>query len=147
MKTIERNEIETLVPHRGKMFLLDKITEYDTTAWTVSSETKISEDFMFFDKDLCGVPNYAVFEIAAQTISALTGLYAKENNLPVNMGFILTVSNFHFNSDMISAGATVTAKAIREAEAGNVYSFSTELYTDGTLLGSGKLTVMEVTDQ
>ncbi len=145
-KIIEKDELSTLVPHRGKMFIIERITDWDAQNWNITSETKISPDFMFYDEKLQAVPNYACFEIIAQTISALTGLYARENGLPPNMGFILSVSNLHFEFDSIKEGQIVTAKAHREAAVDNVYSFTAELLLDGKPAGSGKLTVMEVVE-
>ena len=142
--TIEHEELATLVPHRGKMFIIDRITEARANEWIIESETKITPDFMFFDKAIDAVPNYACFEIIAQTVSALTGLYARENGLPPNMGFILSVSNLHFDFDSIKDGQIVKAKAVREAVVDNVFSFTAELFLDGKPAGSGKLTVMEV---
>lgn len=145
-KSIEKDELSTLVPHRGKMFIIDRITDWDAQSWNITSETKIGTDFMFYDEKLDAAPNYACFEIIAQTISALTGIYARENNLPPNMGFILSVSNLHFEFDSIKEGQVVTALAHREAAVDNVYSFTAELLLDGKPAGSGKLTVMEVVE-
>ena len=142
--TIEHDELATLVPHKGKMFIIDRITEAKASDWIIESETKITSDFMFYDKNLSLVPNYACFEIIAQTISALTGLYARENHIPPNMGFILSVSNLHFDFDSLSEGDVIRAKAMREAAVDNVYSFSSELFVNGNAAGGGKLTVMEV---
>lgn len=142
--TIEHEELATLVPHSGKMFIIDRITEAQANDWIIESETKITPDFMFYEKSADGVPNYACFEIIAQTVSALTGLYARENNLPPNMGFILSVSNLSFDFDIIKSGQTVRAKAVRESAMDNVYSFSAKLWVDGNPCGKGKLTVMEI---
>lgn len=141
---INHEELKALVPQKGKMFLLGEVTNADWQNWKIESETKITEDFMFYDKSLGGAPNYACFELVAQTIAALTGLYCRENNLPANMGMILSVSNFHFSFDFLEPGSVVKAKAIREAEMDNIYSFSAELFVDGHPSGGGKLTVMEV---
>ncbi|MBR0487218.1 MAG: hypothetical protein IJJ70_05910 [Treponema sp.] len=143
---IEHDELSTLVPHSGKMFIIDRISEADANAWKIESQTKITRNFMFYDEKLDAAPNYACFEIIAQTISALTGLYARENGLPPNMGFILSVSNLHFEFDSIKEGQIVTAQAQREAAVDNVYSFTAELLLDGKPAGSGKLTVMEVVE-
>lgn len=140
---IEHDELANLVPHKGKMFIIDKIVDAKPNDWIIESETKITRDFMFYEKSIDAVPNYACFEIIAQTVSALTGLYARENNLPPNMGFILSVSNLHFDFDFIKSGQTVRAKAIREAAVDTVYSFSAEIFIDGAKSGSGKVTVME----
>ena len=142
--TIEHEELETLVPHKGKMFIIDRISDVVLKDWIIESETKITPRFMFYDEKADGVPNYASFEINAQTISALTGLYVRENNLPPNMGFILSVSNLSFDFDIIKAGQTVRAKAVRESTMDNVYSFNAELWLDGKAAGKGRLTVMEI---
>ena len=141
--TIEHEELSTLVPHKGKMFIIDRITKANANDWTIESETKITPNFMFYDKNLAGAPNYSCFEIIAQTVSALTGLYARENNLPPNMGFILSVSNLHFDFDFLATGDVVRAKAVREAAVDNVYSFCAELFVNNKVAGGGKLTVME----
>lgn len=141
---INHEELKSLVPQKGKMFLLGEITDADWKNWKIESETRIAEDFMFYDVQSGFVPNYACFELVAQTIAALTGLYCRENHLPANMGMILSVSNFHFNFDFLEPGSVVKAKAVREAEMDNIYSFSAELFVDGHPAGGGKLTVMEV---
>lgn len=143
---IEHEELSTLLPHKGKMFIIDRITDASPAEWKIESETKITENFMFYEKSAGGVPNYACFEIIAQTVSALTGLYAREYNLPPNMGFILSVSNLKFDFDLIKPGQTIKVKSSREAAVDNVYSFTAELFLDDKPAGNGKLTVMEVTD-
>ena len=144
--TIEHEELSTLVPHKGKMFIIDRIAEAWANDWIIESETKITSDFMFYEKSVDGVPNYACFEIIAQTVSALTGLYARENGLPPNMGFILSVSNLKFDFDIVKAGQVIKAKAVREEVVDNVYSFRAEIFLDGKASGGGKLTVMEVVE-
>lgn len=140
---IEHEELSTLVPHAGRMFILDKITDANTDGWTIESETKITPDFMFYEKSVDGVPNYACFEIIAQTVSALTGLYAREKSLPPNIGFILSVTNLHFDFDTVKPGETVKVRAVRESYLENIFSFSAEIFINGRLSGKGKLTAME----
>lgn len=144
--TIEHEELQTLLPHRGKMFIVGRISEANLEAWSVESETKITEDFMFYDKEACGVPNYACFEIIAQTVASLSGLYSRENGLKPRMGFVLSVSNLKFDFDKINAGQTVKIKAFRETEMESVSSFCAEIYIDGNLVGGGKLTAMTAGD-
>ena len=64
---IEHEELAELVPHRGKMFIIGRITNASVDDWSIESETKITRDFMFFDKSSDGVPNYACFEIIVST--------------------------------------------------------------------------------
>lgn len=141
-KTIEKDQLFDYIPHRGKMFLIDRITEHDVDNWKISSETKIDENFTFFEKEKNGVPNYALFEVAAQTISALTGLYVKKNNLPPTMGMILSVSGLHFDMDFVKSGSVVGIYAERDAEMGDIFTFRTEFFVNSQKIGKGKLTVM-----
>ena len=141
--TIEHEELSTLVPHRGKMFIIDRITAADINEWIIESETKITPDFMFYEKSIDGVPNYACFEIIAQTVSALTGLYAREKSLPPNIGYILSVTNLHFDFDKVKPGETIRVLAARDSSLENIFSFSAELFINGVAAGWGKLTAME----
>lgn len=141
---IESDELITVVPHKGKMFLIERVTAYDIDAWTVSSETTVRDTCLFYDKAIDGIPNYVIFELIAQTISALTGIIIKEKNLPVNMGFILSVSALKFDVPMVKRGETIQIRAERTDEVDNVYSFSADVCVDGKAVGSGKLTVLEM---
>lgn len=143
---IEHEELAGLVPHKGKMFIIDRISYADPENWTAESETKITENFMFYDEGVGGVPNYSCFEIIAQTISSLTGICARENGLKPNMGMILSVSGLKFDFSIIKSGQVVKARAVRETVLGNVYSFAVEVYIDEKISGSGKLTVMEIVE-
>ena len=141
---IEKDELITLVPHKGKMFLIDRITACDIDAWTVCSETSVHDTCLFYDKSIEGIPNYVCFELAAQTISALTGIVIREKKLPVNMGFILSVSALKFSLPVVKTGQTIAIKAQRTGEVDNVYAFEASVAVDGNSIGSGKLTVLEV---
>lgn len=140
---IEHEELLTLIPHKGKMVLIDRITACDIAAWTVASETVIAESNLFFDKTLSGIPNFVLFEFIAQTISALTGIVTREKHLPVNNGFILSVSSLTFSCPLVKAHDCITVNAVRTAEAGDVYSFEATVSANGSTIGSAKLTVME----
>ncbi len=146
-RLIEKDELITLVPHKDKMFLIDRITDYDSEAWNIASETVVRESCLFYDKAASGMPNYVLFEFIAQTISALTGIVVREHNLPVRMGFILSVSSLTFFVPVIRAGQTVSIRAERTGEAGNVYTFVADITVDGAAIGSGKLTVLEVREE
>lgn len=141
--TIEHEELSNLVPHKGKMFIIDRITDSNPDKWTIESETKITPNFMFYDQNAGGVPNYACFEIIAQTVSALMGLFAREKSMPPKAGFILSVSNLNFDFDLIKPGETVKIRASKDSEIENVFSFAAEILIDGKSLGHGKITAMQ----
>lgn len=141
--TIEHEELAALLPQKGKMFLIGRIPEVKPEEWRIESETEITENYLFYEKSVEGVPNYVCLEMIAQTVAALLGASAQKNNLPGNIGFILSVSNLSFDFDIIKCGQKIGIKAVREACVENVHSFSAEVFLDGELKGCGKLTAME----
>ena len=143
---IEKEALSALLPHKGKMFLLDRITSWNTDEWTLESETALSEQFMFYDAASGGVPAWAAFELMAQSVSALTSIDAKIHGFPVNMGMILSVAAMHFDRPLLAAGSTACVRVHRDAAVDNVYSFTGTLLIDGAVCASGKITVMEKTD-
>lgn len=143
---IEKTELSTLLPHKGKMFLLDRVTAWDCEAWTLESETVLDEGFMFYDATSSGIPAWAVFELMAQSVSALTSIDARIHGLPTNMGMILSVTAMHFEQPLLATGSTATVRVHRDAAVDNVYSFSGIVYVGGAECAHGKITVMEKTD-
>ncbi|MBQ4379123.1 MAG: hypothetical protein II821_08015 [Treponema sp.] len=139
---IEHEELSKILPHKGKMFIIGRITNANPAEWTIESETEITPDFMFYDKNAGGAPNYACFEIVAQTIAALTGLIARESAATPKMGFILSVSNLHFDFDIIKSGEKVKVRTFRDSQVENVYSVKAEIYIDDKFSGEGKITAM-----
>lgn len=142
-KTIEGSELENLLPQKSKMKLIDKIIDYDTENWTCESETVVKKSCIFFDEKERGVPNYVLFEFAAQTVASLLGIFSKEENSEFTKGFILSVSNFDFEFDFVKESSKVGIKISRESDVGNVFSISCEIFIDEEKMGTGKLTVMQ----
>ncbi len=132
---LEKSKLEGFVPHRSRMFLLDRILDQDTDGWKATSQTDITENFMFYDKSVGGAPNYSLFECAAQTAAAITGLYAVAHGIPLRPGFVLTVSGMKFSVPAVEVGKTVTVQAERTDAIGPMYSFTAHLFTSDTKAG------------
>lgn len=67
--------VAQLVPHSGKMSLLDNIVEYGDD-W-LSAEVCITADSMFADEK--GVPGWVGLEYMAQAVAAYAGLQERLN--------------------------------------------------------------------
>jgi len=74
---IEKEELQTLIPHKGKMLLLSRVIEYDIEH-SVRAEYDITRNCLFYDPVLDGVPSWAGFEFIAQAVSVLTGIRKRE---------------------------------------------------------------------
>jgi predicted hotdog family 3-hydroxylacyl-ACP dehydratase len=148
--TIERDELITILPHKGKMFLLSRITAYDTMKRSLSAEYDINEDCLFYDPALGGVPSWVSFEFMAQSIAGLSGLTSREKGEPPKMGCILSVSSMEIMKSVLKAGTTVRIDVQEDYAVDAVFTFNCTVTLEGDEPGkaaaSAKLTVMDVDD-
>ncbi|MFP3043199.1 3-hydroxylacyl-ACP dehydratase [Treponema primitia] len=143
---IERDELLTLLPHKGKMFLLSRILAYDTSKRTLRAEYDITRDCLFYDPELGGVPAWVSFEFMAQSISSLSGLVSRERGEPPKLGCILSVSNMEIKRPLLKAGTTVCIDVNKDCMVEGVFSFDCTVSLDGTEAVAAKLMVMDVDD-
>ncbi|GHV28163.1 hypothetical protein AGMMS4952_11160 [Spirochaetia bacterium] len=149
---IERDELSTLLPHKGKMFLLSRLISYDIAAQqrSLSAEYDITEDCLFYDPALGGVPGWVSFEFMAQSIAVLSGISDRERGEPPKPGFILSVSNMEILIPVLRAGTTVYIHVQEDCRVERVFTFDCAVSLNGTEPGKAvalaKLTVMDVDD-
>ena len=146
MTPIEKNELINLLPHKGRMFLLDRAVDVDFDEYSITTQVDVTEQSMFYDETLGGIPSYVTFEYMAQSISALSGIDNRRQGLPPKVGVILSVSDFKTAVPVLKAGTTVTVLDVQQDIVDKVFSFSCTAYIGDTPVSSGKLTVMEVDD-
>jgi len=143
---IEKQELETIIPHRGKMLLLSRVNSYDLEKRTLSAEYHISDDCIFFDPSLGGVPSWVGFEFMAQAISALSGIRDRELGIKPRIGFILSIPTMQMDIPVFSPGSAVVVRVEEVDRTGMIYTFSTEAFLEGRKIMEGKLMVMEVNE-
>lgn len=146
---IPAEELINLLPHKGKMFLLDHLTQHDTVARTLESESIVTKNHIFYDDELDGIPSYIAFELIAQSISALSGVTGCERGEPVKPGFLLSIQNYSAKVACFKAGTTVhvAIKKIDELESMMTYSgvaYSSENPDEPAV--ETTITVMETSD-
>ncbi|MCQ2241376.1 3-hydroxylacyl-ACP dehydratase [Treponema sp.] len=111
---IEKDQLINYLPHKGKMFLLSRVTDYDVENYSITVETDITEDFIFYEESIGGIPNWCTFEIMAQAISALTGIHDSFYNIEPKAGCILSITGFESNTEVFKLGTTLKATAVEE---------------------------------
>jgi len=144
---IEREELLALIPHRNSMMLLSRVINYDLKEKNIEAEYDISQDCIFYDQQKKGVPSWVGFEFIAQAISAYIGIKCRENNLPVNEGFILSVSHMHLDIPFFKNKGIITIKSRELDNVDAMYIFNGEILQDGKEVISARLTVMEVMEK
>ena len=147
---IEKEELTALLPHRGKMFLLSRVVEYDTGKRNLVAEYDVTQDCLFYDPVLGGVPAWVSFEFMAQSISAMSGLAGKENGRSPTSGFVLSLSGMEVKQPVFRIGNTVRICVRQDGCLGTVYAFNGIASIAGENAGQeavcAKLTVMDAED-
>ncbi len=145
---IERDELINYLPHKGKMFLLSRVTQHDVDKHTITSEYDITEDCIFYEEEFGGIPTWAGFELMAQGVSALTGITNKIKGRTPFPGMILSVVDFKASVGFLAKGTTCQMKIAEDYrdEETHTYRYLCNLYAakgDAEPAASAKITVME----
>ena len=144
---LEGEELTSIVPHRGRMLLLTGIKEYNLEQRTLCAESRITEDCLFYDPAIGGVPAWVGFEFMAQAIGALSGLWGRERGEKPKIGFILSVSSMQIGLPFFKTGSTVELRVKENGRMDQIYSFDGEAFLEGRKVMEGKLTVMDANDE
>ncbi|MBO7127702.1 3-hydroxylacyl-ACP dehydratase [bacterium] len=132
-KFIGENVIEEYLPHRGKMLLISRITDYDMDKRIITGEYDITKECIFYEKEGDGIPSWVSFELMAQTVCALTGIAHKLFGRKILPGMILSVTAFKTELEWLKAGKTVRMRMVEDFcdEESALYNYTGELFIVG----------------
>jgi predicted hotdog family 3-hydroxylacyl-ACP dehydratase len=141
---IDKDEMISLLPHRGRMLLLSRVLEYDIEKRRLFAEYEISRDCIFYDPLLGGVPGWAGFEFMAQAISVLSGLAGRQKGEAPKMGLILSVSGMNIYTPVLRVGKILRIRVEEDGRLDLVYTFRGGIFLEDEKAAEAKLTVMDV---
>lgn len=107
--------VAELVPHAGKMSLLDNIVEYGDD-W-LCAEVHITADSMFADK--YGVPAWVGLEYMAQSVAAYSGWQERLKGGQPKLGFLLGTRKYLCSTDYFAIGKTLLLTVQLDMQAAN----------------------------
>ncbi|MDR0554815.1 MAG: 3-hydroxylacyl-ACP dehydratase [Treponema sp.] len=142
---IERAELLSIIPHGGKMALLDRITDYDLEKRILTAEYEIGPECLFYDPEQKNIPSWVSFEFMAQSVSALAGLYNRKAGRKPRPGFILSVSNLNITAPALEPGL-IRIHIREDCRMDDILNYQGEVFRKDELLAAAKLTVMETDD-
>ena len=132
-----KNDICSLIPHRGAMCLLDEVLSWDANRIVCTSRRHLSEDNPLRSEGhlraVCGV------EYAAQAMALHGALLSAE---PIAAGYLVSIRSLKLNVSYLDdqdESLTVDATRLMGGAEGLVYEFTVSTRRD-TLL-SGRVTV------
>ena len=140
-------ELQSLIPHRGKMLLLSRVKEYNPTEGHLCAEYDITKECIFYDPLVKGVPTWAGFEFMAQAISVLSGIKDSAKGIKPRMGFILSIPSMKIHVPFFKLGNHVEVRVKENDCVDLVYNFDGEAFLEGKKVMEGKLMVMEIDEE
>jgi len=112
-------DVAELIPHSGKMVLLDKIISCDNNS--LSAELVVRDDGLLGNDKT--VPAWAGIEYMAQAVAVYAGLMAKRAGEPVRLGFLLGTRRFKSNVVEYNVGSTLTVQVEKILQDGSLGAF------------------------
>ena len=135
--------IESVVPHRGRMLMVDRLLSGDTEGTVVSA--LICPDNLFADE--VGVPAWVGIEYMAQAIAAWAGIQALIRGEPTRIGFLLGSRRYLAHAGHFCFGDRLTIEARRELFGDNgLGMFSCRIMLADSELASAQVSVFEPPD-
>lgn len=132
--------IRSLVPHAGKMVLLDHVVAADKES--LSATVTIRPDSLFY-KDK-GVGAWVGIEYMAQTVAAYAGYVALQHGEPVKVGFVIGTRRYECAQHMFALGSVlqIQIRCIMQADNG-LGAFECTIHEGDKLLASATLNAFQ----
>ncbi len=130
--------VADILPHDGKMVLLDSVLEYDQESLT--AELTVRNDNLFGDGKT--VPAWLGIEYMAQTVAAHGGMMCYLAGKPINPGFLLGSRRYISNISDFTVGTHLTVKVKRLIEDQGLAVFACQILGNGIDI-SAKLNVYQ----
>ena len=147
-----------LLPHSGRMVLLDEVLSYDSNS--LHAVCTIRPDCILLPDGTNALPGWLGLEIMAQGVGAWAGAHALDAGRPVQLGFLLGTRKLHFARPEIPVGTVLDVQITLswQDNATNMGVFDCTLacrtppsgrddLPPGTLLLSGALNVFSPTSR
>jgi predicted hotdog family 3-hydroxylacyl-ACP dehydratase len=128
--------ITDLIPHSGKMVLLDAIDDYGEN-W-LQATVNISNQSTFYKDG--GVSSVYALEYMAQTIAAFAGIKNAEQRKAKKIGFITGCRKFNVETEKFVTGQKLLVRAEEYFNDGKILAFDCWI-KDGKLLASARINV------
>ena len=144
--SISKQDICDLIPHAGKMCLLDVVEGWDELSITCLSRTHRDSDNPLRDKD--GLPMEVLVEYGAQAMAVHGNLVPGSADDRIKEGYLASLRDLSLAQGCLSdidEDLTIRAERIHAAGGSMVYQFS--VYAGIQELASGRATVVGISAQ
>lgn len=137
--TVDRETIESLVPHAGRMCLIEVVDDWDTHAFRGRAHT--GEPSTHPLGGPAGLPATALAEYGAQAMAVHGGLLAGAGT-PPRPGLLVSLRNLELAVACLTGPTELTVTARRAGGDAGGASYNFEIQSEGRVLASGSAMVM-----
>lgn len=127
-------ELEDLLPHRGKMLLIQEVLSVDSEQ--ASTANKVRKSWPLASDD--GVDSLVLIELAAQTAGVCNG-WDRIHSVGMDsdkMGWLVGIKNADITIDLLPYGVTLTASAKNTLVFENFRESSCEIFLEDQQVAS-----------
>lgn len=136
-------DIESVLPHRDSLRLIDRVIEWQSESIVV--EVDVPGQGLFSRAD--GVPAWVGVEYMAQAIAAWAGCRARQAGGEPSIGFLLGTRRYQSAWTHFPAGTLLRVEAIRELLGDNgLGMFACRIEANGDEIASANVSVFEPPD-
>ena len=144
MTMTPRSTIESYVPHRDGMLLVDAIVSADQTS--IEVEARVRPDRWYSDS-AGAMPAWIGIELMAQTVAAHVGHLSHMRGLPPKQGVLLGTRCYESTTPVFAADTALRVKAIEVyQDAAGFGAYDCEICSGERLLASASLKVFQPDD-
>lgn len=105
------SDVAPLLPHSGKMVLLDEVLSYDEHS--LHARTVLRADNPLLEQGAQSLASYMALEIMAQGIGAWAGAHALDIGEPVRLGFLLGTRKLVWQQEYIPVGSVLDIRIVQ----------------------------------
>ncbi|WP_413282793.1 3-hydroxydecanoyl-ACP dehydratase [Vibrio sp. MA40-2] len=138
-------EIETLLPHRQPMILLNRVITHDASF--IVCELDVTPESFLFESEINGVPAQVGLEYMAQTIATLGGLEAANVGEKPPIGFLLGTRRYQHIGGCFANGQTYQIQAKELVRDDNMAVYQCEIIgEDQSIIALGQVNTVIASD-
>ena len=122
-----KQKLSMILPHKESMILIDDVIDYSIEEKWLKACVTITEDSLFYDKDLKGIDGLIGIEYMAQSIGCYA--YYRNNNLKPKTGFLLGTRLYNNAVKVFELNKTYSI-LVKEVFVADIYSFECFIYNE-----------------
>ena len=138
---LSREEIESLIPHKGGMCLWDDVVDWDAVRIHLRARNHVDPAHPLRSRDRLRAVHLC--EYGAQAMAVHGGLRARENGTAARAGFLVALRGVQLHVariDTLRDALECEAEVLVEGEGSQQYAF--RIHHAGVLLAEGRAAVM-----